>query len=67
MTIDSSLLEVLKIRRQSAEFSGNDDYIFASPVQLGRLPWSYDQIWRVYQKAAKAAKIGSLSTHRPTD
>src|SRR5262249_37682112 len=31
--------------------------------KLGRLPWSYDQIWRVYQKAAKAASIGSLSTH----
>ena len=28
--------------------------MFASPVQLGRLPWSYDQIWRVYQKAAES-------------
>jgi len=37
--------------------------MFASPVQLGRLPWSYDQVWRVYQKAAKAADIGSLGTH----
>ena len=63
MTIDGSLLEVLKVWKQTTEFSGTDDYIFASPVQVGRLPWSYDQIWRVYQKAAKAAKIGSLSTH----
>ena len=26
--------------------------MFASPAQIGRLPWSYDQVWRVYQKAA---------------
>src|SRR5436853_4790689 len=39
------------------------DWMFASPIQLGRLPWSYDQIWRVYQKAAKAAGIGGLGTH----
>ena len=32
-------------------------------MQLGRLPWSYDQIWRVYQKAATAAGIGSFGTH----
>lgn len=63
MTIDTSLLEILKLWKQTTQFSGNDDYIFASPAQLGRLPWSYDQIWRVYQKAATAAKIGSMSTH----
>ena len=34
-----------------------------SRIQLGRLPWSYDQVWRVYQKAAKAAGIGALGTH----
>jgi integrase len=26
-------------------------------------PWSYDQVWRVYQKAGKAAGIGGLGTH----
>ncbi|PYY17472.1 MAG: hypothetical protein DMG60_11570 [Acidobacteria bacterium] len=39
------------------------DWMFASPSQLGRLPWSYDQVWRVYQKAASAAGIGRLGTH----
>jgi site-specific recombinase XerD len=38
-------------------------WVFASPAQLGHLPWSYDQIWRVYQKAAKVAGIGSLGTY----
>ena len=37
--------------------------MFASPVQLGRLPWSYDQVWRMYQKAARKADIGGLGTH----
>jgi integrase len=30
---------------------------------LAVLPWSYDQIWRVYQKAAAKAAIGKLGTH----
>lgn len=63
MTIDGSLLERLKVWKQTTQFSAANDWIFASPVQLGRLPWSYDQIWRVYQKAAKAANLGRLGTH----
>ena len=63
LTIDGSLLERLKVWKQATQFSGANDWIFASPVQLGRLPWSYDQIWRVYHKAAKAANLGRLGTH----
>jgi hypothetical protein len=37
--------------------------LFASPVQLGRLPWSRDQVWRAYQKAGIKAGIGGLGTH----
>jgi integrase len=37
--------------------------MFASPAQLGRLPWSYDSVWREYQKAAAKAGIGRLGTH----
>ncbi len=61
--IDSEMLHILKSWKQRSEFSGHHDWIFASPVQLGRLPWSYDQIWRVYQKAAEKASIGRLGTH----
>jgi integrase len=38
--------------------------MLASPVQRGCLPWSYDRVWRMYQKAAKAAGIGGLGTHK---
>lgn len=63
MTIDRDILAVLKAWKQETQFSANEDWIFASPVQLGRQPWSYDQIWRVYQKAGKASGIGGLGTH----
>jgi integrase len=59
----SELMGVLRALKQASQFSGPKDWIFASPIQLGRLPWSYDQVWRVYQKAAGAAGIGRLGTH----
>lgn len=63
LTISHELLEALKAWRPRAQFSAPEDWIFASPVQLGRLPWSYDQVWRMYQKAAAKAGIGGLGTH----
>ena len=57
------ILDVLKIWKQETHFSANQDWIFASPVQIGSLPWSYDQVWRMYQKAAKKAGLGGLGTH----
>lgn len=61
--ITNSMLDTLKLSKQATQFSGSDDWMFASPIQLGRLPWSYDQIWRVYQKAADKAGIGRLGAH----
>ena len=63
MPLDPSLMDVLKAWKQTSKFSATSDWMFASPSQLGRLPWSYDQVWRVYQKAASAAGIGGLGTH----
>ena len=63
LAVDRELLVALQTWKQAAQFSAPDDWMFASTAQLGRLPWSYDQVWRVYQKAAKAADIGSLGTH----
>jgi integrase len=63
MTIDTELLEVFKQWKQATEFSAEDDWIFASPVQLGRLPYCDSGFWRELQRAAKAAGIGGLGTH----
>jgi len=51
MSIDSGMLEVLKCWRQSTQFSGDSDWVFASPVKLGRLPVSYPWVWKVFQGA----------------
>jgi integrase len=63
MTIDAGMLDVLKTWKQSSQFSAEGDWIFASPVQLGRLPWSYPHILRVFHKAADLAEVGNVATH----
>src|SRR5215469_1384635 len=63
LVIASDLLSAMKMWKQVTQFSAPEDWVFASPVQLGKLPWSYDQVWRVYQKAAAAAGLGRLGTH----
>jgi integrase len=63
MSIDSAMLVVLKTWRQETQFSADGDWVFASPLKLGRLPWSYPWVWRVFTKAARDAGIGSLGTH----
>jgi integrase len=61
--ITGEMLDTLKQWKQTTQFSTQEDWIFASPVQLGRLPWSRDQVWRAYQKAGVQAGIGGLGTH----
>jgi len=63
MSVDGTMLEVLKLWKQATQFSANEDWIFASPAQLGRLPWSADSVNDAYQKATTAAGIAHVSTH----
>ena len=63
LVIASELIAALKAWKQAVEFSAPDDWIFAPTSQAGQPPWSYDQVWRVYQQAPKAAGIGGLGTH----
>ena len=57
------LLERLKSWKQTSQFSDAEDWIFASPLKLGRLPYSYTGVWRELERAAALAKIGHLGTH----
>lgn len=59
----SELLDRLKSCKQLSEFSGSEDWVFASPVKLGRLPYSYTGFWRELERASNAAGIGHLGTH----
>ena len=59
----SPLLERLKAWKQASQFPGAEDWVFASPFNIGRLPYSYTATRYELVRAAEAAKIGHLSTH----
>jgi integrase len=61
--LEPELLDRLKSCKQVSEFSGPDDWIFASPLKYGELPYSYTGVWRELVRAAALAKIGHLGTH----
>jgi len=63
LTICQDLLAVLKAWKQTTKFSGPEHWVFASPFQLGRLPWSYTGVKENLQRAADAAGLGHLRSH----
>jgi integrase len=63
ITITQTMIEALKVWKQTTQFSAQEDWIFASPSQLGRLPWSADSVNDAYKKAASAATVAHVSTH----
>jgi integrase len=54
---------VLKVLKQATQFPADGDWLFASPLKIGRLPYSYTGVWRELQRTAEAAGIGRLGTH----
>ncbi|HUJ95190.1 MAG TPA: site-specific integrase, partial [Terriglobales bacterium] len=63
MTLDQELLAILRTWKQISQFPGDEDWIFASPLKLGRLPYSYTGFWRELQRAAADSEVGPLGTH----
>lgn len=63
LTVARELLEVLKAWKHTTQFSATEDWIFASPHKIGRLPYSYTGFWRELQRAAEASGIGRMGTH----
>jgi integrase len=63
LEVASDLLDVLKVWKQATQFSTSEDWMFASPTQIGRLPWSYTCVKEELQRAAKAAGLGHVTTH----
>jgi len=63
LSIDAGILNVLQAWKQTTGFKEGEDGVFASPTKAGRLPWSYDQVWRMFLRAAERAEIGRLGTH----
>ena len=63
MHIDDEVLDKLMRWKQSTQFSAVEDWMFASPAQIGRLPFSYAGVWRGLRRAADRAGIGHISSH----
>jgi integrase len=63
LPIDPSVLGVLMRWRQKTQFGAAEDWMFASPVQLGRSPWSYARVYQVFKEAASIAGIERMGTH----
>jgi len=63
LVIADELLERLKTWKQATDFSEDSDWIFASPLKTGRLPYSYTGVWRELDRAGKAAALGHMGTH----
>jgi len=63
VTLADDLLDKLKSWKQLTEFSATEDWIFASPFNIGRLPYSYGGTRDVLARAGKASGIGHVSTH----
>jgi hypothetical protein len=52
------LLGVLKAWNQASDFAEDGDWMFASPLKIGRLPYSYTGVWRELKRAAAASNVG---------
>jgi integrase len=63
MSIAPEVLAVLKTWKQTTQFSCQEAWLFASPVKIGRLPYSYTGVLHVFQKAAERGGIGVIGTH----
>lgn len=63
MVIADELLDALNQWRRATQFSAPEDWIFASPAKLGRLPLSYTFVWETLSDAATKAGIGHVSSH----
>lgn len=61
--LDPALLAMLAAWRQDTEFSEADDWIFASPVKLGRSPISYTCYKTALQTGATEVGITGIGTH----
>ena len=56
----ASSMKVFQVWKEITQFSDPADWVLASPAQLGRLPWSYDEPWRVYQKVLPQRESADL-------
>jgi len=63
LALDTRILDVLKQHRQNSFFTAPEDWVFASPAKLGRLPRSYTSFWEKLGRACQDLGIRHVSPH----
>jgi integrase len=63
MSVDAGTLQIFAAWKATTQFGAEEDWIFASSAQIGRLPLSYTGVLHAFQRAAINAGIGALGTH----
>jgi hypothetical protein len=61
LVLAEGLLARLKAWKQASQFRDAEDWVFASPYSIGRLPYSYGGTRDELSRAAKASGIGPVS------
>ena len=59
MTLDHELIAILGTWKQNSQFHADQDWMFASPLKLGRLPYSYTGFWRELHRALHGCDEGN--------
>jgi integrase len=63
LPLADEVLAIFRSWREQSAFTDPQHFIFASLVQIGRLPWSYPHVIRVLKAAARRARINRIGTH----
>jgi integrase len=63
LALDARILDLFKQHRQNSVFTAPDDWVFASPVEYGKLPRSYTSFWEKLGRACHDAGIVHVSPH----
>ncbi len=63
LNLAPEMVDRLRQYRAASQFAGPDNWVFASPHKLGRLPLSYTGVRTVFAGAGTKAGIGKVCTH----
>jgi integrase len=63
MACADELLDILKTWKQTTQFADAEDWVFASPVKLCRMPLGYTSVWNVLTTTSTRLGIAHVSSH----
>jgi integrase len=63
LALDPRILELLKLHKQNSVFTEPSDWVFASPLNNGKLPRSYTPFWEKLGRACQDVGIKHVSPH----